>query len=558
MIIVSIVPGRAFYAAGEESVVVASLEASADARLSVWRLGRVVVERTLRLAPGETRIVLGLLEAGGYLVELAVDGRAGRDKDGALARTALDVEGRAGECVRYAFLSGFEAADAAHEGDLLSLRALHATHVQFYDWMYRHHEFLPPSDDFEDAMGRKVSLEAVRAKIQACDRLGMRPIAYGAVYGAEEEYFRGRAGERLYRNDGSPALFIGKIGYMDIGEGSAWCETILSQYEAAVGQLGFAGVHMDQYGEPHRALASDGRVVDLGKVFGPLVARAKERLEAARPGSFVSFNCVNDWPLESVASSPQDAVYVEVWAPYDRYRHLREIARRARLLAPGKPVVLAAYLRAYATSCPEEEKEESALLALAVIHASGATQLAYGEEDGVLREGYYVNHAKYRSSFAPTLRAWMDFCVAYRELLVDGRLEDQGFRLWGGPNEGVSVESAESGSPLLVSLEYEAGKAGIALLERPGFRVLSLVNLMGQSDELWSEPKRAQRPTPPVRVRWLLPGRPKAVWTASPDESGGRGLELAWRLSPHPQGLAVEFELPETGRWRLAWIEVEE
>ena len=43
------------------------------------------------------------------------------------------------------------------------LLAWHVTVVQAYDWMYRHAELLPPTDEFADALGRHVSLPTVQA-----------------------------------------------------------------------------------------------------------------------------------------------------------------------------------------------------------------------------------------------------------------------------------------------------------------------------------------------------------------------------------------------------------
>jgi hypothetical protein len=210
-------------------------------------------------------------------------------------------------------------------------------------------------------------------------------------------------------------------------------------------------------------------------------------------------------------------------------------------------VILAAYLKAFSSAVPEERKEECALLALAVIAASGAMQMAYGEDRGVLREGYYANYARYRPEFARTLSAWMDFCVAYRELLRGPGVGDQGFRLMGGPNEAVRVD----GPP--ISLDYEPGCVGVALSEGPGIRVVSFLNLTGQADDCWSEPKSPCARSPAAHVQWLVPSGADAVYTASPDD-GLEARSVEWSYAPHSQGKTVEFDLPPTLRWRLAWI----
>lgn len=57
------------------------------------------------------------------------------------------------------------------------------------------------------------------------------------------------------------------------------------------------------------------------------------------PEGGVIFNAVNNWPMEAVAQTGQDAVYIEVWPPNDRYRDLYTLIAQARRCS-GKPVVL--------------------------------------------------------------------------------------------------------------------------------------------------------------------------------------------------------------------------
>ena len=58
--------------------------------------------------------------------------------------------------------------------------------IQFYDWMYRHHELLPRQPLFKDIFGRELSLDIVKEHVEICRRYGMKPIGYGAMWGEKD------------------------------------------------------------------------------------------------------------------------------------------------------------------------------------------------------------------------------------------------------------------------------------------------------------------------------------------------------------------------------------
>ena len=61
--------------------------------------------------------------------------------------------------------------------------------------------------------------------------------------------------------------------------------------------------------------------------------------------------------------------------------------------------------------------EHAFRLANAVILASGGIQLVHGEQESLLCDSYYVNHAKMRPEFTDTLVRYADFLVRYAQLL---------------------------------------------------------------------------------------------------------------------------------------------
>ncbi|MFH2113269.1 MAG: glycoside hydrolase family 66 protein [Spirochaetota bacterium] len=531
--------------------------------LSIRRLGRTVLSRDLPgsgMDGGPETISLGTFASGGYEVLLTGgDGASGQGASGegvgVLAASAFDVSAGAPEVVRYAFMSDFSPCEPGERSrrDFLASEALtrlHATHIQFYDWMYRHHDLLPPTDLFDDALGRPVDAGAVRRRIALCEERGMLPVAYGAVYGAEKEFAEANPRLVLERGDGLKAEFIGIISICDISADSPWSDHIVAEFQRACKDFGFRGIHMDQYGAPKLALRSDGSLLDLEDCFAPLVDRTKQALAEGGEERFVVFNCVNAWPADFLSAARQDATYIEVWNPFWRYRHLAELARKARLLAPGRPVVLAAYLKCFLDpEESEERRESSARLSLAVICANGATQLFLGEADGVLAEGYYVNHGHRRASFEPVLRSYMDFIVKYRELLFGTAVRDESLSYAGGVNDEFRI----SGAPW--SVEYECGTvcASIARLGA-GSIVVNLVNLMGLEDERWTTGKQDPVSVNSIVLELLAWAEVEEVSCASPDDGIGSLLRLDWEYAPHPQGRCVRIAVPEIQWWSLVLV----
>ena len=103
------------------------------------------------------------------------EGGYGVDADG--ASTALDVLADPLRRPRYGFVSHYES-DRAVGGVTENVRRFHLNAVQFYDWMYRHAKLMPPTEEFEDTLGQRVSLGTVRRLVTAVREAGSLPMAY--------------------------------------------------------------------------------------------------------------------------------------------------------------------------------------------------------------------------------------------------------------------------------------------------------------------------------------------------------------------------------------------
>lgn len=532
----NIVCHRAQYSPREEVLVlVAGATPGTRAPLVVRHLGEVIVHRQVVLDGPDTELSLGGFENGGYEVEL-----------GSLV-TAFDVSAAPHRFPRYGFISRFAAADAGRREASDQLLRYRVTHVHFYDWMYRHHEFLPPSDQFQDAMGRWVDLAVVRERIAYCHERGQKAVAYGAVYGAEEEYIASRPEQRLYRADGTPLVFIGLISFCNIAPGNAWNETIVEQYRQTVTQLDFDGIHMDQYGYPKVAFDAEGRPVDLEVSFRSLINTTKSTLREVRPDNVVFFNAVGDWPTATVAGAETDAQYIEVWDPHSTYGHLMALVRKAKALAPQKAVILAAYLHCFLEDVPEAQKIWGALTAQAHIGAAGGTHLLWGEHCGALAEGYYVNHGTYRADWEPLLRTYAEFPVKYRDWL-QAEADDVSWDRVGGPNREVLVDG------WVLTPDGSVPGLTVSVRRLPGTLVVQFLHPRPLAAPLWNAPALEPVTVTDLKVQVMIDGRPRRVSLASPDFDEGRLFDLDFTETHLEEGVAVEFLLPRLKLWSMVVI----
>lgn len=452
---------------------------------------------------------------------------------------ALDVLERWSQAPRYGFLSDFAPGQPDIEARCDSLLHYHLNVVQFYDWMWRHYKLLPPSEEFTDALGRRLSLHSVREAIRGVQSRGGAAMAYGAVYGAEPEFVEQHPELVLYDEEGKRISLAELFYIMNIAPDSAWAPMIVGEFAEVVREMGFDGIHLDQYGFPKTARTAEGEVVDLAQHFPLLIEAARAAVVAVRPGAGVIFNAVENWPIETVAPTSQDAVYIEVWPPDVSYNDLRRLIREGKRLSGGKQIILAAYLSPFAeadeTTLPQAEA--AALLATATIAASGGSHLLLGERDGILCDPYYPKYATLRPAFAARMRTYYDFLVRYEELLISPELED-----W---EQSETATCSVRGAPYAANAE--AGTVWTIVRHKPGFHVVHLINLTNQADVAWNALRTSPKPLedldltisglPPVSRALLL----------TPDANTGRPLPTAWRQQTDQVHLCV----PQLNVWAV-------
>lgn len=494
-----------------------------------------------QLCGGQGVIDLGVFPEGGYHVAARLQDVRGE----CAASTAFDVRTHWREAPRYSFLCDF-APSGSHAEMQTFFRRFHLNVTQFYDWMERHDALVPRTPEFVDPMGRRLYTEGIVSRLRALKDIQTASIAYAAVYAALSDYALAHPDEGIYDNRGVQLSLIDIFYLMDISAGSAWRGHILAEFRRVL-EFGFDGLHLDQYGFPKSARRRDGTVYWLDNAYRSFIDECRRTLgeEAG-----LIFNAVSSYPLHTVCASEQDAVYIEVWPPMVRYRHLAELIARTRQAAAGsKQVILAAYLKAFRSEpgAPADAKVRSALLVTTIIYASGGYHLVLGESVGMLTEPYYPDYVPMVPELQQPLRALYDIVTADAELLCSADIADVSWSFAGGINRDILVEGAP------ISVEPEAGTVWVRVTQSPRGLLIHLVNLLWLEHDRWNEIHREPfRPAPALDVSIEFGAKADAVWVQRAETPGWRRAEDSWK--PHDRGEALHVSVPSFDVWAMILV----
>jgi len=525
-------PDRALYRPGERvglRLETRGATAGAVAHLLIYHLAERVYEASL---PVETDGMLVFrwnppAAPAGYGAEVSIVDPSGLVLGS--SSTAFDVHAHWWEMPRYGFLTDFAPGeDGPVRVDVLLKH--HVNALQFYDWMYRHDRHLPPQEDFTDPLGRSLSLAVVKKRIEQAHGRGMAAMPYTTIYAGSGRYYAEHPEQALYKSKGVPWTLGDDFLYIfDPSEGSDWRHHILDEYRRILDALSFDGLHIDQYGDPKIAQDHDGRIVDLAPVIPGFL---EESRRIAGPGRAVIFNLVNDWPVDNVAPTDVDAVYIEVWPPHNDYAALRDLVYRAKALSGNRPVILAAYLSPGA--------EAAYRLLASVIAASGATRIELGEGGALLADPYFPRYEHPGPQLAAWIRRYYDFITRYQEYLF--ALEPA------GPARGARLD----GAPLATG-SFPENAVWLLSSSKPGLEVVHLINLSASPSSEW----RSDKHPPPVlgnlRLCYPVPGPVRAVYLASPDfpQAGLQKAEFS------QSGRCLNVHIPCLEYWTAMIIEIE-
>lgn len=408
MRIVDFYPSQGSYSPGEIVTLFVEIETPAPKnlllRIFIQHLGEqsIVLEHQCQIKSGSQTIQVDWeppITPAGYSARLSID-------PDIQASTAFDVLKSWTDFPRYGFLSDFSASRSDPETALKKLMPFHINGLQFYDWQYRHDQLLAPTEEYIDPLGRAMSLGIVRKLVDTAHRYGMAAMPYLAIYAASADFWREHPDWALYDEAGKPIAFGENfLGLMDPSAGSSWSRHLLKEGANTLKGISFDGLHIDQYGDPKKAWNAEHESVDLPRAFSDFIQSASDQ----HTDKTILFNAVGNWPIETLAESVVDFMYIEVWPPDLEYRRLAEIVLNAVRLSHGKAVVIAHYLPA--------DRPANNLLADAVILACGCTRIELGEDARLLSDPYFPKHEEVSEYLYANLRLLADFAVRNGEWL---------------------------------------------------------------------------------------------------------------------------------------------
>ncbi len=487
-----ICPTRAFYRLGE------TVEVSVGARFqaTIWHLADEVAEIE---GEGVLRWLPPAIPLRGYRVRIQTD--SGEHW------TAFDVLTRWTDAPRYGYL--FDFGPQRENFDLDWLLAHHVNGLQFYDWQYRHDSLLPPDTLYEDPLGRKLSLDTVRALIKASHARGMAAMPYTAVYAASPSFAAAHPGWGLYDNERS--LYDFADGFLKImNPASPWREHFAQECGSVLAALPFDGIHVDQYGEPRAGFDAEGQPVELAAA----IADTLEMVHQSMAGdSALVFNLVHNWPLDEISKTPVDFLYCELWPPNVTLGDIADTVALNRAVS-GCPPVVAVYVN--------PNHEHTVKLVESAITASGGYHIAHGEDGLYLCDPYFPKSERPSSELAHALKRIADFGVAYKELLAF--------------NEAVPVRAQAEEELWLI------GRRG------QGYLVLNLLN--GAPADRWDTALETRPVRRDVIISIPLDGQVQRVWCVSPDEDAPP-LSLDFRVEDR----VLKFTVPRVETWTLVCVQ---
>jgi len=536
---------RAFYHPGETVHIKISIETQFEQRKYIKLRAKIFyimneveeIQKTLMLE-GSTQSIELLWSPPpeapkGYGIDLCIFSETGENLD--CVSKAFDVLSTWTETPRYGFLSDFYTSRVDIPQTIRDITNYHINGLQFYDWMYRHEQFLTDEEPYHDLMNRELSLETVKNLISAAHERNIAAMPYTAIYAASIPFYEQHKDWALYGSDGKP-LFFGEnfLVYMDPRPGSPWVDYLLDQFEQVLDKIPFDGIHLDQYGDPKQGYDNFGNKFSLEQPLADTINLTKELVINHRKDGAVVFNAVTNWPVESVAPSQQDLVYIEVWPPYIWFDDLHTLITQAQTLGAGKPVVLAAYI--------DPALEHNVRLMDAIIFASGGGHIELGESNAMLADAYFPKYKVMSPELVEVIQRYYDFVVRYQDVI--------------GPRTSDSTpEYARNISidGISTSPSQRKNKVWPIVRQSKEFLAINLINLRGIESVEWAkELENAPLASGITEVR--LSGferKIEGVWFASPDEQNISLIPLDFTQDDEN---TIIFEIPSLKYWDLILV----
>ncbi|NTV36378.1 MAG: hypothetical protein HGA53_05445 [Anaerolineaceae bacterium] len=444
----------------------------------------------------------------------------------------LDVLNTWTQMPRYGFLSEFKPDRSDCAETLQTLADYHVNGLQFYDWMYRHEDFLTEHDPYIDILDRTLSIKTVKTLIDEGHKHNIAAMPYSAIYATSIEFYNAHKEWALYDVKGGTVYLGDFMAYMDPRPNSEWIKHLMAEFADVLQNTTFDGIHLDQYGDPKEGYDIHGNHFQLGQPIADAITETHSVVNKYRHDGAVVFNCVTNWPVELASKADEDIIYIEVWDPYSSFSDLHDLIIHAQSLGTGKPVVLAAYVHPGDSANPR--------LMDAVIFGSGGGHIELGENNGYLAHPYFPNFEVLDHDQAKAIRNYYSFTVRYQNLI--------------GP------QAKDATSKWAANIQLGTLKTGFTpgndvfpiVRETDGYLSISLVNFTGLDYSKWNQPLKT-----PVFSKDLdltiddVNQKIKKVYFSSPDDNNFSLTSLPFEQN----GEKVIFTVPALMYWDLIVLE---
>lgn len=450
--------------------------------------------------------------------------------------SAFDVLEKWTQNPRYGFLTDFYPGRSDGSAALDTLANYRINGLQFYDWMYRHEQYLSDQEPYTDLLGRQLSLETVQQLIELAHQRGMAAMPYTAVYGASMGFYRQHPDWALLEPDGKPHLFGDNfLVIMDPRPESPWTAHLLDQFDQILKRTNFDGIHLDQYGAPKAGYTASGEKYTLDQPLADLINATAGVVQTDRSDAgTVVFNAVTNWPIETVAPSQEDLVYIEVWTPYDSFNDLAALVKQGQQLGSGKPVVIAAYVHV--------DEAVNVILNDAIIFASGGSHIEMGENGGYLADPYFPKYEQPSAELAARLQRYYLFSLRYQNILGPATQDGAAGRFAALSLPGYETSANVSKDKIMPLIRSSQSATAI-----------SLVNLLGLPHGEWAKGLvNAPTAQKDLTLKLSAPaGRLNAAWFATPD-----GEDLRLRPADFEQSAdTLTVQVPSLDYWSLILLD---
>jgi len=485
----------------------------------------------------------------GYVVEVytKVDGQ---DKTQFII--AVDISSNYSKFPRNGFLSAFGLKNSGEIGFVISdLNRYHINVVQFQDWHFKHH--LPmagtaaaPAMQWKDIANRDSYLATVKGFVDASHGFNMKSIFYNLAFGALSDaasdgvpsqwnlYKDASQVNRDFHPLGAP--FKSNIYLLDPSN-TGWQQFIAAKNNDVYATFGFDGYQVDQLGNRGQLYDASGAPVNLEATYKPFL----QAMKAAAPTKSLVMNAVNQYGAQSIAESPVDFLYTEVWSPNESFDQLATIIRDNDAMAGGtKKTVLAAYMNYDLANTPGYFNTPGVLLTNAVIFSFGGSHLELGEH--MLGKEYFPNNnLQMKPELKSSMTAYYDFLTGYQNLLRDGGVFNS------------PVISCTNNKMTLNTWPPQIGQVSVVGKIFTNKQVLHFLNFTNAAHLNWRDTNGNQTLPATITnavINFTTTKTASRVWTTSPDENG-----IARPVTFLQASNNLSFIIPSLKYWDMVVVE---